>query len=77
MVMSGVSKWLTGGLKICQPARSCIKDAGITIRHSQGYIVSILQDPEMGLRELSWCVQGQKKQVDPITNILFCHRKIC
>ena len=26
-----------------------IKDAGIAIRHSQGYIVSILQGPEMSL----------------------------
>ena len=27
-----------------------IKDAGIAIRHSRGYIISILQGPEMGLR---------------------------
>ena len=27
-----------------------IKDAGIAIRHSQGYIASILQGPEMGWR---------------------------
>ena len=26
-----------------------IKDAGIAIRHSQGYIISILQGPEMSL----------------------------
>ena len=27
-----------------------IKDAGIAIRHSRGYIISILQGPEMGWR---------------------------
>ena len=37
-----------------------IKDAGIAIRHSGGYIISILQGPEMDLREWTWCVSGHK-----------------
>ena len=30
---------------------TCIKDVGITIRHSRGYVISILQGPERGWRE--------------------------
>ena len=37
-----------------------IKDAGIAIRHSQGYIISILQGLEMGWRGWKWCVRGLK-----------------
>ena len=37
-----------------------IKDAGIAIRHSQGYTFSILQGPETDLREWTRCVDTQK-----------------
>ena len=37
-----------------------IKDAGITIRHSRGYIISILQGLEMGWRGMKWCVHSQE-----------------
>ena len=37
-----------------------IKDAGITIRHSQGYIISILQGLEMGWRGWTWCVPSEE-----------------
>ena len=44
------------------PFSTRIKDAGIAIRHSQGYIISILQGPEMSLREWALCVQGSCTQ---------------
>ena len=37
-------------LSICTALSTRIKDAGIAIRHSRGYIISILQGPEMGWR---------------------------
>ena len=37
-----------------------IKDAGIAIRHSRGYIISILQGLEMGWKGRTWCVQDDK-----------------
>ena len=37
-----------------------IKDAGIAIRHSRGYIISILQGLEMGWRGMKWCVHSQE-----------------
>ena len=37
-----------------------IKDAGIAIRHSRGYIISILQGLEMGLQEVIQCVHRQE-----------------
>merc|ERR1711965_739649 len=40
-----------------------IEDAGIAIRHSRGYIISILQGPEMGLRGWTWCVHGHKNKL--------------
>ena len=39
-----------------------IKDAGIAIRHSQGYTFSILQGPETDLREWKRCVDTQKNR---------------
>ena len=39
-----------------------IKDAGIAIRHSQGYTFSILQGPERDLREWKRCVDTQKQK---------------
>ena len=51
-----------------------IKDAGIAIRHSREYIVSILQGPEMGWR--GWAnVATHKKEVDLKKKTLFCYRK--
>ena len=47
-----------------------IKDAGIAIRHSRGYIVSIRQGLEMGLREWNRCVQGHNNKLTQ-SNILF------
>ena len=35
-----------------------IKDAGIAIRHSQGYIISILQGPEMSLGAVDTHLKG-------------------
>ena len=40
-----------------------LKDAGIVIRHLQGYMISILQGPEMGLREWKRCVHGHKNKL--------------
>ena len=60
---------------LCQIYSSTrIKDAGIATRHSRGYIISILQGPEMGLREWTRCVPGHTKQVEPIknTNLFRC-----
>ena len=37
-----------------------IKDAGIAIRHSRGYIISILQGLEMGWKGRTCCVKGAK-----------------
>ena len=37
-----------------------IKDAGIAIRHSRGYIISILQGPGMNFRVWNRCVSTQK-----------------
>ena len=37
-----------------------IKDAGIAIRHSRGYIISILQGPEMSFRGWALWLQGPK-----------------
>ena len=37
-----------------------IKDAGIVIRHSRGYIISIMQGPEMVLRGWNRCVSEHK-----------------
>ena len=43
---------------------SRIKDAGIEIRYLRGYIISVLQCPEMGWR--GWAnVATHKKEVDP------------
>ena len=39
-----------------------IKDAGIAIRHSRGYIISILQGPDTDLREWSRCVDTEKNR---------------
>ena len=52
-----------------------IKDAGIAIRHSQGYTFSILQGPETDLREWTRCVDTQKTE-NPIKKTLFSYRKI-
>ena len=49
-----------------------IKDAGIAIRHSQGYIVSILQGPEMGWRGLP----AMGRDTKGIKKILSCYGKI-
>ena len=35
-----------------------IKDAGIAIRHSQGYIISVLQGPEMSLGAVDTHLKG-------------------
>ena len=51
---------------VCKIFSTRIKDAGIAIRHSRGYVTSILQGLEMGLREWTRCVPGHKKQVEPI-----------
>ena len=40
-----------------------IKDAGIASCHSRGYILSKLQGLEIGLREGTSCVQGQKNML--------------
>ena len=42
------------------PFSTRIKDAGIAIRHSQGYIISTLQGPEIGWRGMPRCVQSQE-----------------
>ena len=42
------------------PLSTRIKDAGIAIRHSRGYIISILQGLEMGWRGWTWCVPSQE-----------------
>ena len=47
-----------------------IKDAGIAIRHSRGYIISILQGPEMDLREWNRWIREQKTE-NLTKNILF------
>ena len=39
-----------------------IKDAGVAIRHSRGYIISILQGPEMNLMEWNGCVHEHKNR---------------
>ena len=44
------------GLDIEKDLSTRIKDAGIAIRRSRGYIISILQGPEMGWRDLNRCV---------------------
>ena len=52
-----------------------IKDAGIAIRHSRGYIISILQGPEMDLREWNRWVHTQKTE-NHIKKICFsCGKK--
>ena len=40
-----------------------IKDAGIAIRHLRGYMISILQGPEMDFREWKRCVSRQKNRL--------------
>ena len=40
-----------------------IKDAGMAIRHSRGYIISTLQGLQMGLREWTWCVPTAKNML--------------
>ena len=52
-----------------------IKDAGIAIRHSRGYIISILQGPETDLREWTRCVDTQKKE-NHIKKTRFSYRKM-
>ena len=52
-----------------------IKDAGIAIRHSQGYTFSILQGPKMDFREWTRCVDTQKTE-NHIKNTLFSYGKI-
>ena len=37
-----------------------IKDAGIANRHSRGYIISVVQALEMGLRGVTRCVHRQE-----------------
>ena len=54
---------LAGDCSACCPHLAFsigVEDAGIAICHSQGYIISILQGPEMELREWTRCVDTQK-----------------
>ena len=51
-----------------------IKDAGIAIRHSQGYIISILQTAEMGWRGMGIAEHRHEKEAVPKKKILFCCR---
>ena len=52
-----------------------IKDAGIAIRHSWGYIISILQGPETDLRERNRWIDRQKTE-NPSKKKLFSYRKM-
>ena len=52
-----------------------IKDAGIAIRHSRGYIISILKGPERGWRGCTRLVHTHKKEVVPLKKTCFCYRK--
>ena len=65
----------TGPLKVSlQCSSTRIKDAGIAIRHSQGYIISILQGPETDLREWNRCVHTQKN-IKPYKKYFFLIEK--
>ena len=52
-----------------------IKDAGIAIRHSRGYIISIPQGPETDFREWTRCVDTQKNR-KPYKKTRFSYRKL-
>ena len=50
-------------IEFCGHLLTRIKDAGIAIRHAQGYMVSLLQGLEMGLSEWTWCVSGPQNML--------------